>query len=729
MIRRYFLWHILLGWLLAIGQKNGVFAGSKSMANLFEMNSSSDRSRSLSDFQGELDSDTQTATTAGQNKPIVFFVATDGNDTWSGRQASPNASKNDGPFATWKRVQQAIRKTRQKSAPLNRPIKVIFGGGTYYLSEPIIFTPEDSGTKLSPVIYQAAPKQQVTISGGKAIARWQEQQVNGMRLWTAQLPKDLQGVDFQHLWVNNKRRVRARYPSKGYLRVKSAPRRKGQHWHEGDRSLEYKAADIPPELSLEGGQAVVMSRWVESRLPITEVDRQQHTISFAKESVFKIVPDDYYYLENSRAFLDTPGEWYLDKKANRLYYLPLANEAIATTEVIAPILDGWLKFMGHASKNSTISYLRFKDLMFAHTDWHLPPGVYVSGYNHNAWGVAGAIVGNGIVNCHWERCTIKHTGGYGFELLRGCRDNRIVGCSIYDLGAGAIKIGERKTFVPKIPLEDVSHHNTISHNHISGGGKFFPSAVAIRTVYTHNNLIAHNHVHDFYYTGIAVRGIWGFESTQAYENIIEYNHVHHIGKLGNGDGPIISDMGGIYNLGNQPGTVIRHNKVHDVYGLRYGGWGIYLDEGSSQLVVENNLVYNTGDGGFCQHYGRDNMIRQNIFAFGSTAQLYRNKRDLKTAREQNIVSFYFVNNIVYWQEGDFLAGLKANYQTNAVFKDNIYWKTTNSNFMLGDRSWKRWRESDRDSIIADPLFVAPQQGNFQLQPNSPALQLGIIDRR
>ncbi|MGL5074664.1 MAG: right-handed parallel beta-helix repeat-containing protein, partial [Waterburya sp.] len=273
-------------------------------------------------------------------------------------------------------------------------------------------------------------------------------------------------------------------------------------------------------------------------------------------------------------------------------------------------------------------------------------------------------------------------------------------------------------------------HNFIINNHLFDGGKFFHSAAAIAVVKSHDNLIAHNHIHDYYYTGITVMGTWGFEATPAYQNLIEHNHIHHIGKLSNGEGPIISDMGGIYILGRQKGTKIRHNKIHDIEGLRYGGWGIYLDEGSSYILVEHNLVYKTSHGGFVQHYGRENLIRYNIFALGKTSQIHRVEKDLKFARDGNFISFRFENNIVYWQEGEFITGFdpantNEKYQSHVVFNHNIYWKQQPSDFSLGNLTWQQWQQRDRHSLITDPLFIAPQENNFQLQPDSPALKLGF----
>lgn len=697
MLRRYFLLQILLGWLLTIVSKTLI---------------------------PDLQSSSLIATSQKINpktEPIFFFVATNGNDNWSGKQATATIDNNDGPFATWKKAKAAIREIKKQNSGLNQPIKVIFSGGTYQLSEPIIFTPEDSGTKSFAISYEAASQQQVTISGGKVITGWQETQLNGLRLWKANLPKSLKNVNLQHLWVNGQRRIRARYPNEGYLNIKSVSHRKGQNWYDGDRQLTYKAKDLPCNIELQGSEAVVLNRWVESRLPVAKVARKQRTLYFEKESVFKLAANDLYYLENKLEFLDNPGEWYLDREQSLLYYLPLEQEAISAAEIIAPLLDTLVIFRDKAKKNLTVDHLRFNNLTFAHTNGHLPPSK--SGYNQNAWNVQSAVVASGINDCQWRYCTWKHLGGYGIELFRRCQHNQIVGCTFFDLGAGGIKLGEKKVYRPKVPKGQASHHNLITRNHIYDGGKFFPSAIGIGVASSHHNSISYNHIHNFYYTGIGIMGDWGFELTQAHNNLVEHNYIHHIGKLSYEDNPILSDMGGIYTVGNQPKTIIRHNKIHDINALRYGGWGIYLDEGSSKILVENNTVYRTSHGGFSQHYGRENMIRHNIFAFGQKTQLHRNKKDLKKSREGNFVSFYFENNIVYWQEGKFIAGLKEGYQSHAVFQDNIYWKIDKSPVSFGGWDWQKWQKGDRNSQIIDPLFVAPQRGDFRLQSYSP-LKLG-----
>jgi parallel beta-helix repeat protein len=230
-----------------------------------------------------------------------------------------------------------------------------------------------------------------------------------------------------------------------------------------------------------------------------------------------------------------------------------------------------------------------------------------------------------------------------------------------------------------------------------------------------DNRIAHNHIHDTYYSAISVGWTWGYGKTNARGNVIEYNLCHDLGR------GLLSDMGGIYTLGVQPGTIIRHNVFHDVTSYDYGGWGIYPDEGSSHLLIEDNVVYNTKSGGFHQHYGEDNTVRNNVFAlaFGDQGQVIRTRRE-------DHVSFTFEGNIVYWEHGPLLG---SNWEGDDTYKidRNLYWKKGGGTFDLAGASLEDWRKRGHDahSVIADPLFIAPERGNFRLKPNSPAAQIGF----
>jgi hypothetical protein len=187
-----------------------------------------------------------------------------------------------------------------------------------------------------------------------------------------------------------------------------------------------------------------------------------------------------------------------------------------------------------------------------------------------------------------------------------------------------------------------------------------------------------------------------------------------------GDGPILSDMGGIYTLGKQPGTRILNNLWHDIAGLRYGGWGIYFDEGSSGILATSNIVYRTTHGGFHQHYGETNMVWNNIFAFGRDQQIQR-------TRAEPHRSFSFKTNIVYFDSGVLVAGDWSGM--NYLIDRNVYFdgRPDAKEVTFGDNSLEKWRAQgkDRNSIFANPLFVAPKENDFRLQPKSPALKVGF----
>ena len=695
MLRRVFLLRALLGWLVAVGARLMATENqSWSSASLFKTNTV---------------------------EPLTVYVSPQGRDSNSKQQPTVDVATRN-TFTTIAKAKEAIAQLKTHPENRNRPIRVVLRGGTYFLTKPLIFRSEDSGSIAQPITYQSYPQEQAIISGGIKLTGWQQETVNNLKLWTVKLPAIAESSwQFQQLWVNGSRRYRSRYPNTDWLQIKKPVSRKGQPWSEGNYSVSYRQGDLDNFTlkQLKGAELVVMNRWVASRLPIKNIDSSQQKIYFEKSSVFKLNPGDYYYLENSLDFLTTPGEWYLDRQAAKLYYLPLPKEDLTTAEVIAPVLNTLMVLRGNPQNNEYLSHLKFQNLTFAHTDWHLPPRL--AGYNQNASEVPAAIRADGIQDCVWHRCDFVHLGNYALELRDDCQYNRIASCNFYDLGGGGIKIGNQYPQAAGKNSGSVTSHNFLVGNHLYEGGKFFPSAVAIAIFKSHDNLIARNQIHDYYYTGITVMGTWGIEPTSAYQNRIEYNHIHHIGQPQNSDRPLFDDLGGIYILGAQPGTKVSHNTVHDIQALRYGGWGIYLDAGSSEILVEHNLVHHTSHGGFSQHYGKENLIRYNIFALGENFQLQRHRKDLEFAKKHNFTSFYFVNNIVYWDSGKFISGVKEKAQSYAVFRDNIYWHIDldKDQLFLGGLTWSEWQKGEPGSQAIDPLFVAPQEGNFQLQPNSP----------
>lgn len=673
--------------------------------------------------------------------PGIFFVALDGNDGWSGRLDAPNANRTDGPFATLARARDAVRELkRQQGGTLRQPVTVYVRGGLHALTEPLVLTPEDSGTAQAPVTYAAYPGENPILSGGRRITGWQTDTLQGRSVWTVTLPEVRAGRwYFRQLWVNGQRRIRARHPNKGYLAVEALPDVKaGAPWTEGQVQFRFKPGDLQAWPTVTQAEVRVMNRWVESHLPVVAVDEAQRLVRFSKRSVFKLDPGDLYYIEGALELLDQPGEWFLDRSTGRLFYLPVPGEDPRQAEVMAPVLGQLVLLEGQPETNRFIEHLTFRGLTFAHTEWYFPggfdtapdkaqvwppPKAEVGGFAQAAVGVPGAVRGHGVRACRFERCQFVHLGGYGLELARGCQSNVVSRCQLTDLGAGGIKLGE--TALRNRDAE-VSRDNEVSDCHIADGGRLFHSAIGIWIGQSPGNRLLHNHIHDFYYTGISVGWTWGYGRALATNTLVAWNHVHHIGVRSDGDGPILSDMGGIYTLGLHIGTQVRSNLWHDCAGLRYGGWGIYFDEGTTGLHCEDNLVYRTTHGGFHQHYGRDNLVRNNIFAFGRDWQIQRSRAEAHR-------SFVFERNIVYWDRGKLLDGNFSGTTSNYLFDANLYWRVGGGDIQFAGATFAQWQQKGQDvhSLIADPLFRNPAEGDFSLRPESPAFKLGFrpIDLR
>ena len=424
----------------------------------------------------------------------------------------------------------------------------------------------------------------------------------------------------------------------------------------------------------------------------------------------------------------------MDKNAGTLCYLPRAGETIGQLDAVAPVLAQVVRLEGQPTEDGAIDHVTFRNIGFAHTEWYFPEGfadarnrpevfpepeAQSGGFAQAEIGVPGAVWGQGVRNSAFENCAFIDLGNYGLELARGCQGNRISHCEFAELGAGGVKLGETTA---RSDTFEQTKDNEISDCQIHDGGQMFHSAIGVWLGQSQSNRIVHNLIHDFYYTGISIGWTWGYSSAMASNNLVAFNHVHHIGIKSNGDGPILSDMGGIYTLGKQPGTLIENNLWHDIAAVRYGGWGIYFDEGSSGIVAISNVVYRAWHGGFHQHYGETNFVLNNIFAFGGYHQVQR-------TRAEPHVSFTFETNIVYFDTGELFSGDWS--QDKYEMDWNVYFDArpaaTPAQMRFADVTLQQWRARGHDShsIIANPLFVDATNNDFRLQPGSPALKLGF----
>ncbi|MBM4088726.1 MAG: right-handed parallel beta-helix repeat-containing protein, partial [Planctomycetes bacterium] len=650
-----------------------------------------------------------------------YYVAPGGNDAWTGRLAEPNAGKTDGPFATLQRARDEIRRLKD-TGPLREPVTVRLRGGVYSVDRPIEFGPEDSGSEAAPISYVAYAGERPVISGGLPIRGWTKGE--GL-LWHTTVPAVTEGRwCFHQLFVDGNRRTRARTPNHGYLYTEGilAPFDRAK-WYEPDivakRGFLYREGDLrPAELKIQPDALIVLYHsWTTSIHFITELNESERIVRLAPPSMWPIgywwEYNTRYHIENMREALDAPGEWYLDRRTGELTYWPLPGEDLTKAEVIAPAIpQTLLAFRGQPAEKKYVEYLRFQGLSFQHTDCRLAPDMPLD--QQGATERSAMVEAVGLRHAVFEDCQIAHAGENGLWLDSGCSDNTLRRCHVHDLGASAIFIGPRDY---RDTPEMVVARNVVDNCFVHDGSHIFRGSQGIWIGRASYNEVTHNEISDFHHLGISIGHSWGYAPSSANHNVIAFNHVHHIC---NG---YFSDGGGIYSLGISPGTVIRNNVVHDVLPtplMPVGGCGIYLDEGSSEILVENNVAYNVGAAAFTQHYGKGNMVRNNIFAFAG-------RNPICCARPEEHLSYTFVGNIVLSDEGQATSDHFSPLRAKTEFQRNLYWDVSGKEPLFSGVTFAQWQATgrDRDSQVADPRFADAKRFDFRLLPDSPALKLGF----
>jgi len=714
-----------------------------------------------------------------------FYIATSGSDEHPG-----TAEK---PFATFARAQAAVRELKQIDP---QPITVLVRGGTYYLEKPLTFEPVDSGTATQPVTYMAYPDEIPVLSGGgKLQCCWQPYRDNIMM---CPLPEVKAGLlSFTQLFVNGKRQVRARYPNHdtsdpknytGYILAAGKINAEMED-HQAGVDDDMRFSSGAPRGIVFNPDTFTQKRWTRPhetiihiyqayywgnlQWQIKEIDWDRRLIWFGHggqqmgakwhPSPCEVNEHSRFFIENVFEELDAPGEWYLDREAGFLYYLPEEGLDIEKATIEVPILQQVVRMIG--TQVEPVHHVTLRGFQIAHTASTFLEPYSVPSLSDWAIHRGGAVFMEGTRNCSVEACFFDAVGGNAIFMNNYNRGNRVAGCKFTETGDSAICfVGSLETTVGtqrNFPYECQAVNNLIHDCGVFGkqvAGVYISRAKRIT--------VAHNEIYHMPRAGICIGdGTWG-------GHLIEYNYIHETCRETGDHGPFNAwgrDKYWCLAQSHMPYTVMRsHDAGHvlvdamEPVTLRYNffkessGWGLDLDDGASNYEIYNNLcvgvsmklregayrtIYNNiwvhGANSPCFHVGNENnhdRYFHNITVMSVAAM--EPEQDLNFEMGQGYGEIYTLiappahgpwleeidHNCFYSDLGEFVARV----QTRAE-GDFIEWQEVRGRMEKKKYSLQEWQALgfDRHSIFADPQFIDPEKGDYRVKPGSPALKVGF----
>lgn len=637
-----------------------------------------------------------------------------------------NAGTPDAPVATLEKAKELV-----KSIDTDEKITVWFREGTYFIEDTVNFTAEDKAN----VLYRSYPDEKVEFSGAKAYSDWTETKINGVNAFVTDVAITSDSDYFRSLFKGNKRLSRSNYPKEGTFKI-ADPLTSEAIIPERDESFfthsvafMVHTSDVLDFANSTDIDVKIMHFWCDDLLPVLSVDAKTGRVETKKASAMTVRVNDNYIFENVKEALSLPGEWYLDRTEQKLYYIPEEGDTVDNTTLYAGMTEQLITF-------TNAENIAFQGIDFINTDWDHIDGIHTGnpfpeshplyknieyGTDHPqaAFEVPAAILVSASKGINFTDCLFENISYTAVKFENAAQNCNITSSKFNEIGANAIFI--HGDFV--VPA--ITKNINIKDCHISYYGRIFNNAIGILLTHAIDCELSNNEIHDGWYTGVSVGWNWGYSDNPTNNIQIKDNLIYNIG---NG---WLSDMGGIYTLGVQPDTVISGNIIYNVgcdegaYG--YGGWGIYLDEGSSYMTVENNLVYDCSSQTFHQHYGKENIVRNNIFAFGGEGQFI-------VTRQEEHNSLTLTNNI--------LVGDNTVMYNHSVKKDwfvddsNLYWDYKNGGNVYSGDSTKLFERNTlvimtargyyNNAVLEDPLFKDAANRDFTLADNSPALKAGFV---
>ena len=556
-----------------------------------------------------------------------IYVSLQGNDK--------NPGTKEAPFNTLNRaIKQAREWRRLNRLEVAGGIYISLEEGVYAQRNSLFLRPEDSGTPDSPTVICAVDGAHPVISGGVAVTGWKRgcnhpavPEKLKQKIWSAEAPLiGNRRVETRQMWVNGHKVQRAaQFPDGGLERMI-------------DFNPEEQTITIPvsqsvnPKRLQNAGQLemIVHQRWAIAILRVKSIDAKdgqavvrfhepESHLEFAHPWPQPVIGGEKgnssFCLTNALELLDQPGEWFQEYPSGTIYYYPQADENMETAEVIIPTLETLVTIDGTLSR--PVKHIQFNGITFAHTSWMRPsyqghvtlqggfplldayklqePGLPEKAELENqAWITRPetAIRVRGAEHIDFKRCTFRHLSSTGLDYEWAVTASSVEDCQFTDIGGTALLVGAFpdggfETHVPFIPADvrELCSHITIRNNFISNVTNEDWGCVGIGAGYVRNMDISHNEVCHLNYSGICVG--WGWTSLESgmCNNRIEANYVHHFARR-------LYDAGGLYTLSNQPGSVMRNNRIEHLIEAPYAtndrAFYIYLDEATDGYTMENN---------------------------------------------------------------------------------------------------------------------------------------------
>jgi len=654
------------------------------------------------------------APASAEARPAKIFVAANGSDT--------NPGTLEKPFATLQRAQQEARTAVGREA-----VTVFLREGTHYLSETLVFSAEDSGTKVAPVVYRAYQKEQAVISGGVRLKdlKWGPYK-DGIMQATV-----LAGFATDQLFVNGQRQPMARYPNF------DPKERHFNGWAKDAFSPERAARWKDPA----GGfiHALHAAEWGGMHYVITgKGPDNKITYEGGWQNNRPMGMNDRRFVENIFEELDAPGEWFLDHKTSTLYFYPPAGVDLAKATIEAVRLRHLIEFRG--TEQSPVRFVSFKGLTFRHasrtfmenreplvrSDWTTYRG--------------GAMFLNGTEDCTIENCFIDQVGGNAVFVNNYNRRVTVRGCHIAKAGANGVAfVGDRDA--ARVPRDWNDHSQSLAKLDRTPGpktanypadclvddcliylsGRVEKQTSPVQIELAQGITVRHCSLYDVPRAGINIGdGCWG-------GHVIEFCDIFDTVKETGDHGSFNSwgrdrywDLGGL-NLNDDQAweankdvvlldavktTIMRNNRWRCDH-----GWDIDLDDGSSNYHIYNNLCLN---GGLKNREGFYRVVENNVIINGFHPHVwYKHSEDV-------------VRRNIMWTDHYMPAGgmpatpWGKEMDNNLVHRAGV--KDPQPAAKLAEQS-----KRDEHSIVADAMFVDPANGDFRVKEGSPALKLGFVN--